>query len=219
MIFPHNTLLKQFLDGPEDILQERECELCSLFPRTELYCYFHLSHLGTRPRTWAQNFLAPKRQMGCVLVSQVYRQAIGLLWSQWFVKLIYWQKPDSLHQYWEILHVYVKKNHIGEKKYIKSFLPSSVIPGLQYIFIVHSLCCCISLRLQSHMFCVQQHVDQWLQIKHFCLAGVRTYVDPFTYEDPNQAVREFAKEIDASCIKIEKVIGVGKCQSFCIFFL
>lgn len=43
--------------------------------------------------------------------------------------------------------------------------------------------------------------------------GVRTYVDPFTYEDPNQAVREFAKEIDASCIKIEKVIGVGKCLS------
>lgn len=67
------------------------------------------------------------------------------------------------------------------------------------------------------MFCVQQRVDQWLQIKHFCLAGVRTYVDPFTYEDPNQAVREFAKEIDASCIKIEKVIGVGKCQNFCIF--
>lgn len=68
------------------------------------------------------------------------------------------------------------------------------------------------------MFCVQQHVDQRLQIKHFCLAGVRTYVDPFTYEDPNQAVREFAKEIDASCIKIEKVIGVGKCQNFGFFF-
>lgn len=46
---------------------------------------------------------------------------------------------------------------------------------------------------------------------HVYYSGVRTYVDPFTYEDPNQAVREFAKEIDASCIKIEKVIGVGKC--------
>lgn len=45
---------------------------------------------------------------------------------------------------------------------------------------------------------------------YFFITGVKTYVDPFTYEDPNQAVREFAKEIDASCIKIEKVIGVGK---------
>ena len=43
-----------------------------------------------------------------------------------------------------------------------------------------------------------------------CYSGVRIYVDPFTYEDPNQAVREFAKEIDASCIKIEKVIGIGE---------
>lgn len=39
------------------------------------------------------------------------------------------------------------------------------------------------------------------------------YVDPFTYEDPNQAIREFAKEIDASYIKIEKVIGIGKSLS------
>uniref|UniRef100_A0A8C9TU84 receptor protein-tyrosine kinase n=1 Tax=Scleropages formosus TaxID=113540 RepID=A0A8C9TU84_SCLFO len=46
-------------------------------------------------------------------------------------------------------------------------------------------------------------------------AGVRIYVDPFTYEDPNQAVREFAKEIDASCIKIEKVIGIGEFGEVC----
>uniref|UniRef100_A0A8B9K143 receptor protein-tyrosine kinase n=1 Tax=Astyanax mexicanus TaxID=7994 RepID=A0A8B9K143_ASTMX len=45
--------------------------------------------------------------------------------------------------------------------------------------------------------------------------GVRVYVDPFTYEDPNQAIREFAKEIDASCIKIEKVIGVGEFGEVC----
>uniref|UniRef100_A0A7N8XZ86 receptor protein-tyrosine kinase n=1 Tax=Mastacembelus armatus TaxID=205130 RepID=A0A7N8XZ86_9TELE len=40
--------------------------------------------------------------------------------------------------------------------------------------------------------------------------GVKIYVDPFTYEDPNEAVREFAKEIDPSCVKIEEVIGSGE---------
>lgn len=38
------------------------------------------------------------------------------------------------------------------------------------------------------------------------------YIDPFTYEDPNEAVREFAKEIDVSFVKIEEVIGAGKPQ-------
>lgn len=35
----------------------------------------------------------------------------------------------------------------------------------------------------------------------------KTYIDPHTYEDPNQAVREFAREIDAGCIMIEAIIG------------
>lgn len=39
---------------------------------------------------------------------------------------------------------------------------------------------------------------------------MKIYIDPFTYEDPNEAVREFAKEIDTSCVKIEQVIGAGK---------
>lgn len=43
--------------------------------------------------------------------------------------------------------------------------------------------------------------------------GVKIYIDPFTYEDPNEAVREFAKEIDPSCVKIEEVIGSGKLSS------
>uniref|UniRef100_A0A3P8WW65 receptor protein-tyrosine kinase n=1 Tax=Cynoglossus semilaevis TaxID=244447 RepID=A0A3P8WW65_CYNSE len=48
------------------------------------------------------------------------------------------------------------------------------------------------------------------------MAGwVKVYIDPFTYEDPNEAVREFAKEIDVSFVKIEEVIGAGEFGEVC----
>ena len=53
----------------------------------------------------------------------------------------------------------------------------------------------------------------------FCVAAIarlsggtsslRSYVDPHTYEDPNDAVREFTKEIEDSTVTIESVIGGG----------
>ncbi|XP_051900779.1 ephrin type-B receptor 3-like isoform X3 [Pristis pectinata] len=45
--------------------------------------------------------------------------------------------------------------------------------------------------------------------------GIKVYIDPFTYEDPNEAVREFAKEIDVSYVKIEEVIGAGEFGEVC----
>ncbi|XP_038060632.1 ephrin type-A receptor 8-like [Patiria miniata] len=47
------------------------------------------------------------------------------------------------------------------------------------------------------------------------IGKARTYIDPFTYEDPVQAVREFATEIDASCIRILDVIGGGEFGDVC----
>uniref|UniRef100_A0A8D0LB24 receptor protein-tyrosine kinase n=1 Tax=Sphenodon punctatus TaxID=8508 RepID=A0A8D0LB24_SPHPU len=41
------------------------------------------------------------------------------------------------------------------------------------------------------------------------------YVDPHAYEDPCQAVHEFTREIEASRIKIEKVIGSGESGEVC----
>ncbi|XP_059609673.1 ephrin type-B receptor 1-B isoform X3 [Phlebotomus argentipes] len=43
----------------------------------------------------------------------------------------------------------------------------------------------------------------------------RSYVDPHTYEDPNQAIREFAREIDAGNITIEAIIGGGEFGDVC----
>nr|XP_036850396.1 ephrin type-B receptor 6 isoform X5 [Manis javanica] len=39
--------------------------------------------------------------------------------------------------------------------------------------------------------------------------GVKYYIDPSTYEDPCQAIREFAREVDPAYIKIEEVIGAA----------
>ncbi|XP_061089605.1 ephrin type-A receptor 3-like isoform X2 [Conger conger] len=50
---------------------------------------------------------------------------------------------------------------------------------------------------------------------HLRLPGIRTYVDPHTYEDPTQAIHEFARELDASCIAIDKVVGAGEFGEVC----
>uniref|UniRef100_A0AAY4CBZ7 receptor protein-tyrosine kinase n=1 Tax=Denticeps clupeoides TaxID=299321 RepID=A0AAY4CBZ7_9TELE len=47
------------------------------------------------------------------------------------------------------------------------------------------------------------------------VTGTKVYIDPFTYEDPNEAVREFAKEINVSFVKIEEVIGAGEFGEVC----
>uniref|UniRef100_A0A3B3X003 receptor protein-tyrosine kinase n=1 Tax=Poecilia mexicana TaxID=48701 RepID=A0A3B3X003_9TELE len=59
--------------------------------------------------------------------------------------------------------------------------------------------------------------EEKMQFQHgrVKLPGSRTYIHPHTYEDPNQAVRDFAKEIDASNIRIERVIGAGEFGEVC----
>jgi ephrin-B len=67
-----------------------------------------------------------------------------------------------------------------------------------------------------HLLDGTQVVNGTLTLPLYVPTGsVRTYIDPYTYEDPNQAVREFAKEIDTSLITIESVIGGGEFGDVC----
>ncbi|KAA8591287.1 hypothetical protein FQN60_002230 [Etheostoma spectabile] len=71
------------------------------------------------------------------------------------------------------------------------------IIAITVLIIVCRSCCCL--------LCLSVEVSP----------GMKIYIDPFTYEDPNEAVREFAKEIDISCVKIEQVIGAGEFGEVC----
>uniref|UniRef100_A0A3Q3QX28 receptor protein-tyrosine kinase n=1 Tax=Monopterus albus TaxID=43700 RepID=A0A3Q3QX28_MONAL len=65
-------------------------------------------------------------------------------------------------------------------------------------------------RLGGHLLNL---LEMTVRYRKYC--GVKVYIDPFTYEDPNEAVREFAKEIDVSFVKIEEVIGAGEFGEVC----
>ncbi|KAK0140785.1 Ephrin type-B receptor 4 [Merluccius polli] len=45
--------------------------------------------------------------------------------------------------------------------------------------------------------------------------AMKVYIDPLTYEDPGEAVREFTREINPSYVKIEEVIGAGEFGEVC----
>ena len=43
----------------------------------------------------------------------------------------------------------------------------------------------------------------------------RTYVDPSTYENPREALEEFANDIDPKLIQVFRQIGVGEFGEVC----
>uniref|UniRef100_A0A669BT69 receptor protein-tyrosine kinase n=1 Tax=Oreochromis niloticus TaxID=8128 RepID=A0A669BT69_ORENI len=90
--------------------------------------------------------------------------------------------------------LYKFKKHNGN---IQQLDLTSGFPVFSCFSLCMYICCCF--------FCFSVEVSP----------GMKIYIDPFTYEDPNEAVREFAKEIDISCVKIEQVIGAGEFGEVC----
>uniref|UniRef100_A0A8D0AER3 receptor protein-tyrosine kinase n=1 Tax=Sander lucioperca TaxID=283035 RepID=A0A8D0AER3_SANLU len=80
------------------------------------------------------------------------------------------------------------------------------------------MCLCVpSLRRCGYSKAKQDPEEEKMHFHngHIKFPGVRTYIDPLTYEDPNQAVHEFAQEIDVSFISIERIIGAGEFGEVC----
>uniref|UniRef100_A0A3P9Q442 Ephrin type-A receptor 7 n=1 Tax=Poecilia reticulata TaxID=8081 RepID=A0A3P9Q442_POERE len=91
----------------------------------------------------------------------------------------------------------------------------------------NSLCCPVFIALYVSV-CASMYVRVWVRVR-VCVyrhCGYSKafqdsdeekmfYIDPHTYEDPCQAVHEFAREIEASRIKIEKIIGSGEFGEVC----
>uniref|UniRef100_A0A672QR02 Ephrin type-A receptor 7 n=1 Tax=Sinocyclocheilus grahami TaxID=75366 RepID=A0A672QR02_SINGR len=61
----------------------------------------------------------------------------------------------------------------------------------------------------------QDSDEEKMHYQNVSFPEARFYIDPHTYEDPCQAVHEFAREIEASRIKIEKIIGSGEFGEVC----
>ncbi|XP_065115480.1 ephrin type-B receptor 3-like isoform X5 [Paramisgurnus dabryanus] len=105
-------------------------------------------------------------------------------------------------------------NHQAESdKTIQEQLPlivGSLTAGLVFIIVVVVIAI-VCLRKQRN----GSESEYTEKLQQYITPGMKVYIDPFTYEDPNEAIREFAKEIDVSCVKIEEVIGAGEFGEVC----
>ncbi|XP_070775201.1 ephrin type-B receptor 3 isoform X2 [Enoplosus armatus] len=107
--------------------------------------------------------------------------------------------------------------HSDPQKSVQDQLPliiGSASAGLVVIvaLVVIAVVCLKKQRSGSEL----EYTEKLQQYSKFMFSpGVKVYIDPFTYEDPNDAVHEFAKEIDISCVKIEEVIGAGEFGEVC----
>ncbi|XP_069069119.1 ephrin type-B receptor 3 isoform X3 [Pleurodeles waltl] len=101
----------------------------------------------------------------------------------------------------------------GEKSSLQEQLPlvvGSATAGLVFVIVVVVITI-VCFRKQRN----GSESEYTEKLQQYIPPGMKVYIDPFTYEDPNEAVREFAKEIDISYVKIEEVIGAGEFGEVC----
>ncbi|XP_073457533.1 ephrin type-B receptor 2 isoform X6 [Aquarana catesbeiana] len=138
------------------------------------------------------------------IMHQVSRavDSITLSWSQP-------DQPNGVILDYELMY-YEKDLTEHNSSVVKSPTNTVTVPGLKagtiYVFQVRARTVAGYGRYSGKMY---------FQTMTEVTPGMKIYIDPFTYEDPNEAVREFAKEIEISCVKIEQVIGAGEFGEVC----
>uniref|UniRef100_A0A674DD85 receptor protein-tyrosine kinase n=1 Tax=Salmo trutta TaxID=8032 RepID=A0A674DD85_SALTR len=170
---------------------------------------------------------------GAVMVNVTTSQTVSVVLKERRSKdsiTLAWQGPDrpngAIVEY-EV--IYYEKNQ-REQNYTVLKTRSNVMtvdglkPGTTYVFRVRARTeggygnYGGEIELEtSHEGTKQDPDEEKMHFQHgrVKLPGSKTYIHPHTYEDPNQAVRDFAKEIDASSIRIERVIGAGEFGEVC----
>ncbi|PWA23767.1 hypothetical protein CCH79_00010896 [Gambusia affinis] len=81
-------------------------------------------------------------------------------------------------------------------------LVGSVMGGAAFLLVVAAIIVVVVFRSKRRESPYSDRLQRYISNR----GGVKYYVDPSTYEDPSEAVKEFAREIEPSHIKIEEVM-------------
>ncbi|XP_078507347.1 ephrin type-B receptor 5-like [Lissotriton helveticus] len=88
----------------------------------------------------------------------------------------------------------------------------STLGGLAFLLILALLILAVIYKSKRRETTYTDRLQHYITTRGL---GVKYYIDPSTYDDPNEALREFTTEIDVSFVKIEEVIGAGEFGEVC----